>query len=384
MPRHIDQDVHSAFVEFRADDGDKCLSVQCIHCQQVRAKNTTRQKQHLLQCQTFLEGNAEAAERIRASLASDEPQDAYADASALDPGSADHSALGFAPNPRINGTPTAGGVGVGGVGVGVGGRPSLGPGDGSPHPSKKLKTKHSRKSGLNELPLREVHAAFVEFQANEDDKCMSAKCIYCNQVRAKNTSRQREHLLTCPGYQSVLKDRIPANNLRHHFDDDDVASSLSIPTPTLDLDFRMSIRVKPKINVGWAAFGRQSWISCIGGQWAGTWGKGVVLPGGQDSQTTVRDMATQISAQYLIQTNDEHPAAIICKVKGWWTGDRDVMERMQDPVAADNIAASRYKFRVTIELETGDDRYQDLNTGLWVGSGCRRGAEIVYDAYRLN
>jgi len=101
-------------------------------------------------------------------------------------------------------------------------------------------------------------------------------------------------------------------------------------------------------------------------------------------QTTVKDLATHIDARYLIQTNDENPAVITCKVKGWWVGEREIMERMQDPVAADNIAAQRYKLRVSIELETGDARYEELNTGLWVGTGCRRGAEIVYDAYRVS
>jgi hypothetical protein len=168
------------------------------------------------------------------------------------------------PNPRINGSPSHP-------------RPSLGPAGDLTPAAKKQKTKASPSSNLPEIPLRDVHAAFVEFRANEGDKCLSARCKYCNQVRAKNTSRQREHLMACPGYHAVLKDKIPANNLRHQFDEDDVASSLALPPPAFDLDFRMSIRVKPKLNVGMGTSGRQSWISCVGGQWAGSWGKGVLL-----------------------------------------------------------------------------------------------------------
>ncbi|KAK0663895.1 hypothetical protein QBC41DRAFT_23493 [Cercophora samala] len=382
MPRHIDQDVHSAFVEFRNGNEPKCMSVQCLFCQQIRAKNTTRQKQHLLQCAPYLAAHPEvalqastAAEEAAAAGSSSEPPHGHSDASPYpnpNAASGDHTNLGFMPNPRINGTPSQP--------PGHGGRPSIGAPDGTPA-AKRQKTKNSN---LPEIPLREVHAAFAEFKAKEDDKCMSARCLYCHQVRAKNTSRQREHLMVCPDYQSVLKEKIPANNLRHQFDEDDVASSLALPTPSLTLDFRMSIRVKPKLSIGAANFGRESWISCIGGQWAGRFGKGILLPGGQDKQTTVKDMATRIDANYLLQTNDEQPALITCKVKGWWTGDRDVMERLQDPVAADNVAAHRYLFRVVIELETGDERYADVNTGLWVGSGCRRGAEIVYDAHRVS
>jgi len=82
-------------------------------------------------------------------------------------------------------------------------------------------------------------------------------------------------------------------------------------------------------------------------------------------QTQVSDRATSISSRYLLQTNDEDPAAIICNIKGWLVGEKEVMERLQDPVAADNVAASRYKFRVNMELETGDNRYPDLTHGMW-------------------
>ncbi|KAJ4419691.1 hypothetical protein N0V85_000909 [Neurospora sp. IMI 360204] len=435
MPRPIEADVHSAFMEFRNAD-EKCMSVQCLFCHQVRAKNTTRQKQHLAQCTQYLAQHPEAAAAIKSSLeqhaqghdgsahvshvsaghgavshgpaghghshgpgqdnggnnanlnAGNQLQNqhsaaanagatsVYPEPTSLDPHQ--HTNLGFTPNARINGTSTPHGTGTP---IPQHIRPMSGAL--SAPPAKRQKTKQTNPN-LPEIPLAEVHAAFVEFQAKEGDKCLSAKCIYCNQVRAKNTSRQREHLLQCPGYQATMKDRIPANNLLHHFDDDDVAASLSLPTPTLELDFRMSIRVKPKINIGNGTYGRQSWISCIGGQWAGRWGKGNVLANGQDTQTSFKETETKIDARYLIQTNDDHPALIICKVEGWWVGEKEVMERLQDPVAADNVPANRYKLRVTLKLETGDERYEELNSGVWVGSGCRRGAEIVYDAYRVN
>ncbi len=106
-------------------------------------------------------------------------------------------------------------------------------------------------------------------------------------------------------------------------------------------------------------------------------------PGGQDLQTSVKDSAVGISARYIIQTDDEYPALIVCTIKGWLIAEKELMERLQDPVAADNVAAHRYQFRVNMELESGDERYSELNTGMWVGSGCRRGTEIVYDLYRV-
>lgn len=107
-------------------------------------------------------------------------------------------------------------------------------------------------------------------------------------------------------------------------------------------------------------------------------------PGGQDEQNSVSETATSVKAKYLLQTGDDAPALIICNVKGWLTGEKEVMERLQDPVKADNVPANRYKFRVTMQLETSDERYQEMSVGVWAGSGSRRGAEIVYDFYRIN
>lgn len=103
------------------------------------------------------------------------------------------------------------------------------------------------------------------------------QCIYCQQVRAKNTSRQRQHLLECPTYLNVMKDSIPANNLLHTFPEGDIARSLQIPVPSIELDFRMSIKLNPKVSIGSSLWGGRDWVSFLGGQWAGRWGKGIIL-----------------------------------------------------------------------------------------------------------
>ena len=39
----------------------------------------------------------------------------------------------------------------------------------------------------------------------------------------------------------------------------------------------MSIKLNPRVPVGPALFGNRNWISFTGGQWAGRWGKGIVI-----------------------------------------------------------------------------------------------------------
>lgn len=391
MGRLVDQDVHAAFIEFRAKEDDKCLSVQCIYCHQVRAKNTSRQKQHLQECPN-LQGNTGGPRP--ASSPSDQlnGQNAHpftsppnlAHSGPMTNGSASHNTpmqgtplTTMPPRPQIlSHTPTMQGSSSG--------TPMNRPLQSlqTPKTAQSLK-KSTPGSNLPAPPLDDVHAAFVEFRAKEEDKCLSVQCIYCNQIRAKNTSRQRQHLLECPTYLNVMKDAIPANNLLHRFDEGNIARSLQLPQPTLELDFRMSIKLNPAIPVGHGSFGHRNWVSFIGGQWAGRWGKGGVIPGGQDSQLIVKDLATQVSARYLLQTNDDPPAFITVNQSGWRTGEKAILEKLEDPMQADTINPNTYKFRLNVELETGDERYAFLNSCMWVGSGCRRGAEVIYDAYRI-
>ncbi|KAL2419310.1 hypothetical protein ABEF95_010174 [Exophiala dermatitidis] len=389
MGRTIDSDVHAAFVEFKAKEDDKCMSVQCIYCQQIRAKNTSRQKQHLLEC-PGLQNHPNAPRPSQSSTGGD------------------GSVTGITGAPNGFGTPSntlqqhnSNGTGApitNGIVPASHTTPMQGIGTGpsqaaqsvtstpvqqrsTPKPHKTPKTTPG--SNLPAPPLDDVHAAFVEFRAKEEDKCLSVQCIYCNQIRAKNTSRQRQHLMECATYQNVMKESIPANNLLHRFDEGEIARSLQLPTPTLELDFRISIKLNPKIQVGAGLYGHRDWVSIVGGQWAGRWGKGIIIPGGQDKQLVIKDLATRIDADYLLQTNDDPPAFIKAKSRGWRTGPKDVLERLNDASVADTLPANQYKFRISVELETGDERYAFLNTCLWMGSGCRRASEIIYDAYRV-
>jgi hypothetical protein len=98
-------------------------------------------------------------------------------------------------------------------------------------------------------------------------------------------------------------------------------------------------------------------------------------PGGQDSQVVVKELATSIKSRYLLQTAEDPPAYIAVKTTGWLTGAKEVLEKVADPSVADTINPNTYKYRITLTMETGDERYQFLNTAMWVGSGCRRGSE---------
>jgi len=110
----------------------------------------------------------------------------------------------------------------------------------------------------------------------------------------------------------------------------------------------------------------------------------LLQPGGQDSQIITQNGSARIETNYLLQTIDEPPAFIVVKTQGWRTGPAHVLEALADPKRAGSVDPREYSFRLFINLESGDERYADkINYGMWVGSGMRKDAEVIYDAYRI-
>lgn len=88
-----------------------------------------------------------------------------------------------------------------------------------------------------------------------------------------------------------------------------------------------------------------------------------------------QDLSTHIEAHCLLTTHDHPPAFISVKTDGWRVGPRDILEKLEDPAQADEVDPKSYSFRLYVHMETGDPRYLHLNTGMWIGSGIRRGTE---------
>ena len=133
-------------------------------------------------------------------------------------------------------------------------------------------------------------------------QCLSAQCIYCQSVRAKNTSRQRSHLLECTNYLNAMKEHNPNNSIlelatngtptpamktpkkrdldamMNGFQGDSVGTrSFPIPRPTLERDFQMCLQLSPNISIGPGIWGHRNWLGYISGHWNGRFGKGTVV-----------------------------------------------------------------------------------------------------------
>lgn len=155
----------------------QCLSVQCMFCQQTRAKNTSRQKQHLLECTANpanhgngIRAQASPGNAIAAPNGFATPN---APSQTAIPGSASSMMNGVTPHATSLQTPLQN----------MASRPSLPPQSTVAGPSSLAtpvrttpasktpkSTKQTPNTGLPPPPLDDVHASFVEFRAKDEDK----------------------------------------------------------------------------------------------------------------------------------------------------------------------------------------------------------------------
>lgn len=171
------------------------------------------------------------------------------------------------------------------------------------------------------------------------------------------------------------EDNLPANYTTDAF---------PLPAPTTKLDFRIVVEISGRLPLGPGPFGQRNWVAISGGTWAATWGKGTIVAGGQDNQLVIDDLSTLTDTALLLQTEDATPAYISVKTSGWRTGPRNVLERLANPATAGSVRPTEYTFRLFVQLETGDPRYNEtVNTAMWLGSAAKLGNAVVYDAYLI-
>ncbi|KAA8902932.1 hypothetical protein FN846DRAFT_920092 [Sphaerosporella brunnea] len=159
--------------------------------------------------------------------------------------------------------------------------------------------------------------------------------------------------------------------------------NLTLPSPTLTPDFRIIFDLGQRVAVGPGPWGQRNWIPFTGGRWVAKWGAGTIVDGGQDSQVVIGDLSARVEPTYVLKTADETPAYILVKGLGWRTGRNEVLQKLGNPLLADTVKPSEYKFFVHVQMETGDVRYNHTNTKMWIARGAKLGSKVVLDGYVL-
>ena len=159
----------------------------------------------------------------------------------------------------------------------------------------------------------------------------------------------------------------------------------TLPAPSLTFSFHLECDMSTFHHIGPGPHGNRSTVIFKGGRFEGPRLRGEILAGGGDWEIVqnhtddgVEMQTAHLDTRYNLQTHDG--AVIYLQTRGTRTGRREVLERLGDD---EGIKADEFRMRLTLEMETGDERYRWINTGVFVASSGRSGYRVIYDAYQL-
>lgn len=150
------------------------------------------------------------------------------------------------------------------------------------------------------------------------------------------------------------------------------------PRPGLEFMSRFEVHLDaPVLELGQiGSIGKRRIIPITGGKFSGPRLNGTILNNGADWQTVSADGLARMDTRYALETDDG--ALIYIQTRGFRYGPADVMAE----VAKGNpVDPNKYYFRVYIQFETGDSRYEWLNRAIGIGAGMRLANAVIYDAY---
>ncbi|MBM7652326.1 DUF3237 domain-containing protein [Neobacillus cucumis] len=143
--------------------------------------------------------------------------------------------------------------------------------------------------------------------------------------------------------------------------------------------FKIFIEVDKPIVVGQDdVVGRRQLIPILSGEVIGKGIKGVVLPGGIDSQIIRPDGKCELSARYAIQLEDG--ASIYIENNGIRTVPSEYVEEVK---AGEFVDPNLYYFRTVPHFEVYDERYRWMMNHLFICSATRLPDKVELKFYKV-
>ncbi|RAS76161.1 DUF3237 domain-containing protein [Priestia endophytica] len=147
--------------------------------------------------------------------------------------------------------------------------------------------------------------------------------------------------------------------------------------PSLKKVTSAEIEVAAPMVVGHTKLGRRQFIPIKGGKITGEI-IGNIIDGGADSQIIRANGRTDLSARYVIETNDGELIYIENN------GIRQVSERFRDRASKGEIIDPEHVyFRTVPTFETSSEKYKWLENSLFVGAALRTETKVVLDIYKV-
>ena len=149
--------------------------------------------------------------------------------------------------------------------------------------------------------------------------------------------------------------------------------------PPLSWLTRVVCEVGPVVSLGGPAkHGERRFVPILSGSARGPELNGVLLEGGVDWQVQRADGVTDISAHYVIRTDDG--ALVEVQSEGLRHGPAEVMARL---ARGEPVPPQDYFFRTLVRLTTGHPAWLHLNRALALAVGQREKSRVVLDFWRI-
>ena len=148
-------------------------------------------------------------------------------------------------------------------------------------------------------------------------------------------------------------------------------------TPQLEFAFSAKVTLDKLQDLGNTPHGHRRIVPITGGSFEGPAINGIVVPGGADWQIVRADGVIEVSAQYILQTDDG--ALIYVNNKGYRNASPEVSKRIANGELVD---AKEYYFRTIPFFETASAKYNYLNNHIFICSAERKMDYVLINFYK--
>ena len=145
-----------------------------------------------------------------------------------------------------------------------------------------------------------------------------------------------------------------------------------------DFLFTLQQLSSPILSTGSSKIGERKVINVLGGSFVGPKLRGDVMPIGGNWIWVTPDGVYNLDGRLTLRTYDG--AGIYLRYTGYRRGLADVLGRLD---AGEDIDPEKYYMRISLLFETGDTRYQWLNSILAIGVGQRKPDGPLYHVHAI-
>jgi hypothetical protein len=153
--------------------------------------------------------------------------------------------------------------------------------------------------------------------------------------------------------------------------------STRLPEPRVTKVFRLEASLGEAVEVGPVTQGQRRIVPLTGGTVAGPELNGTLLPGASaDWQIVLPDGTALGDVRVTLRT--DQGGVLYLRSQGVRHGSEEVLARLG---RGEEVDASEYVFRTSIQIETADPDLDWLNKGVFISVGSRQPGGVIYDVY---